>query len=226
MTCWTVVEWNVRASILLMALLPSLFSGADLSGLLELPESLQSLFAEGAAFGDSSAPVLAQLTQLDYLCLSYTPGFTDAGLEQFTDLNLGRLYVYNSGLSDAVSQGEGGMIDLKWTPDKVRTLLCLCSFGPPCACCTAVQGFVNVHARALRSLARQHTWVSLWQGMWQHTTARKGRHPSWPRPCSRSTVFLACCSMHGYCCPFPRCWILVLLLAAAGLSTAAAGGHV
>jgi hypothetical protein len=150
-----VVDWSVRAGILLMALLLSLFSGADLSGLLELPQSLHSLFAEGAAFGDLAAPVLAQLAQLDYLCLSYTPGFTDAGLEQFTDLNLGRLYVYDSGLSDAVSQGEGGMIDLKWTPGKVRTLfggsttkqqsllesmLCLCSFRPPCACCTAVQG--------------------------------------------------------------------------------------
>ena len=93
-----------------------------MSGLLELPESLFSLCVGGAAFGDAAAPVLGQLTQLEDLCLSYTPGFTDAGLEQLTGLDLGRLYVYESGLSEAISQEEGGLIDLERNIAKVRTL--------------------------------------------------------------------------------------------------------
>jgi hypothetical protein len=70
-----------------------LFSGADLSGLLELPQSLDSICVGGNAFGDAAAPVLAQLTQLNSLSLGYSPGFTDAGLEQLTNLDLGCLSV-------------------------------------------------------------------------------------------------------------------------------------
>lgn len=57
------------------------------------------------------------------------------------DLDLGELYVHNSGLSENVSQEDGSTIDLKWGPGKVRTLIgCLlksmlcfvCPWGPRC----------------------------------------------------------------------------------------------
>ena len=97
------------------------YSGTDLSGLLQLPTSLNCLWIGGEAFGDVAAPVLAQLTQLDSF-LSYTPGFTDAGLEQLTNLNVERLCIHCSGFSEAVSPGCFGSIDLTGNSGKVRTL--------------------------------------------------------------------------------------------------------
>lgn len=75
---------------------------ADLSGLLKLPRSLHSLSVGGKAFGDAAMPVLAQLTQLEDLCVQKAPGFTDAGLQHLTSLELDRLYVSGCALSDAI----------------------------------------------------------------------------------------------------------------------------
>jgi hypothetical protein len=99
-----------------------LCAGADLSGLLELPQSLDSLWVGGEAFEDAAAPVLARLTQLESLYLSFTPMFTDAGLEQLTELDLGRFCIYISSISEAISPACVGNIDLTSDSEKVRTL--------------------------------------------------------------------------------------------------------
>jgi hypothetical protein len=87
--------------------------GADLSVLAQLPASCTSLRVGGAAFTDAAPSVLAQLTNLEYLCWRHSAGFIDAGLEQLTALDLGRLYVYNSGLSDAINPREPGTLDIQ-----------------------------------------------------------------------------------------------------------------
>jgi hypothetical protein len=100
---------------------PSLFAfcaaGADLSGLLELPQRLRSLSVGGQAFGDAAMPVLVHLTQLEYLCVHKAPGFTDTGLQQLTALELDRLYVYGCALTDAVRVND--TVHLTWDEDKV-----------------------------------------------------------------------------------------------------------
>lgn len=74
--------------------------GADLSGLLQLAPGCKSLLVGGAGFADAAAPVLAQLTQLDYLAWSFSPKLTDAGLEQLTALTgLTRLCVHTCDLT-------------------------------------------------------------------------------------------------------------------------------
>jgi hypothetical protein len=88
--------------------------GADLSVLAQLPDSCASLLLGGAAFTDAAASVLVQLTHLYYLCWSQSLGFTDAGLEQLTALDLGGLYVYDSGLSDAINPGDPGTLNIQW----------------------------------------------------------------------------------------------------------------
>ena len=85
--------------------------------LLELQQSLRSLSVGGAVFGDAAMPVLVQLTQLDYLCVERSPGFTDAGLQQLTGLDLDRLYVYGCALTDAVCVDDS--VHLTWDEDKV-----------------------------------------------------------------------------------------------------------
>jgi hypothetical protein len=90
--------------------------------MLELPQSLRLLCVGGNAFGDAAAPVLAQLTQLKHLHLSFSPGFTDAGLEQLTNLDLEHLSLYGTGPSEAVGRGYG-RLDLKCDSVKVRTLI-------------------------------------------------------------------------------------------------------
>lgn len=85
-------------------------SGADLSGLLQLPQSCTTLSVGGAVFDDKAMSVIMQLTQLEVLCVHDSPGFTDAGLEQLTGLDLWRLFVYNSALSDAISQHGNGLL--------------------------------------------------------------------------------------------------------------------
>lgn len=93
-------------------------SDADLSVLLQLPEGCNSLLVGGIAFTDNAAPVLAQLTQLDYLCLHNSPEFTDAGLEQLMPLRLGRLYVYDCSLSvEVTSEGDPGTLDVTWSKE-------------------------------------------------------------------------------------------------------------
>jgi hypothetical protein len=62
-------------------------------------------------------PVLAQLTQMHYLCVQKSPGLTDAGLQQLTALELDRLYVHGCALTDAVCEDD--TVHLKWDADKV-----------------------------------------------------------------------------------------------------------
>lgn len=83
--------------------------------LLQLPESCTSLLVGGIAFNDDAAPVVAQLTHLEYLCWHHAPRFTDAGLEQLMPLCLWRLYVYNCGLSvQATSKRDSITLDITW----------------------------------------------------------------------------------------------------------------
>lgn len=69
--------------------------GADLSALLQLPDSCTSLVVGGAAFSDAAAVTVAQLTQLKDLRWCYSEQLTDTGLEQLTALDLWFLYVHN-----------------------------------------------------------------------------------------------------------------------------------
>lgn len=79
----------------------------DLSVLLQLPASCAGLETGGVAFSDAAASVLAQLTQLQDLCWTDSPGFTDAGFEKLTALTqLARLYVNDCGLSSAIADYE------------------------------------------------------------------------------------------------------------------------
>jgi hypothetical protein len=66
-------------------------------------------------------PVLVQLQQLRYFEFYVTPGFTDAGLQQLTQLtglDLGHLYVSGCGLTDAICK-QGAALELKLDCDKV-----------------------------------------------------------------------------------------------------------
>jgi hypothetical protein len=77
---------------------------ANLSGLLQLPQSCTALVVGGAAFADSAAATVKQLTQVQNLCWHRSPRFTDAGLEQLVEMRrLDHLYVDGCGLSDAIS---------------------------------------------------------------------------------------------------------------------------
>lgn len=78
---------------------------ADLLVLLQLPESCTSLLVGGAAFTDAVAPVVAQMTQLKFVAWSWSPGLTDAGLEQLVRLELDRLLVSHCSLSEQISAG-------------------------------------------------------------------------------------------------------------------------
>jgi hypothetical protein len=70
----------------------------------------------GTAFADAATAVLVQLEQVDYLCLNNSPGFTDAGLLQLAEAeNLERLYVYDCGLTDAISKEN--RLDLIWSEE-------------------------------------------------------------------------------------------------------------
>jgi hypothetical protein len=66
--------------------------------------------------------VLARLTQLESLYLGYAPRFTDAGLEQLTGLDLARLCIYVTSLSEAICPACCWNIDLTSDSEKVRTL--------------------------------------------------------------------------------------------------------
>lgn len=88
--------------------------GADLSVLLQLPEGCESLSVGGEAFADDAVPVLARLTQLQYLYWNHSPEFMDAGLEQLMPVaeELSRLCVDDCGLSAEVS--PAGTLDVTW----------------------------------------------------------------------------------------------------------------
>lgn len=94
--------------------------GADLSHFLQLPESCASLSVGGAAFTDAAVAVLVQLTQLESLRWGSSPGFTDAGLEQLTRLDLESLYVEGCGLSPGITTGS---LYLEWDPYEVSAAL-------------------------------------------------------------------------------------------------------
>jgi hypothetical protein len=104
----------------LVTLLPRLFPGTDLTGLLELPPSLTALFVGGAAFDDAAAAVLGQLTQLKQLGLDWVPGFTDAGLEQLTNLDLAHLILHDAQVSEAIGPDEDGVVEFICSVKKVR----------------------------------------------------------------------------------------------------------
>jgi hypothetical protein len=104
---------------------------------MELLQSLHSLSVGGEAFGDAAVPVLTQLTQLEYLGFHMTPGFTDAGLQQLTVLDLGRLYVYGCGLTDAICE-KYDALELTWDSAKVSDTLSITSTQPLRAACCAV----------------------------------------------------------------------------------------
>jgi hypothetical protein len=82
---------------------------ADLSVLLQLAESCTSLYFGGAALKDATVPVLVQLTQLKDLALVFVPEFTDAGLEQLTQLQLTTLCVHNCGLSEQICPEDSAL---------------------------------------------------------------------------------------------------------------------
>jgi hypothetical protein len=49
------------------------------------------------------------LTQVEYLCVNKSPGFTDAGLLQLAEMDLGCLFVYDCGLTDVIRK-DGRLI--------------------------------------------------------------------------------------------------------------------
>lgn len=61
---------------------------SDFSVLLQLPQSCTHLEIGGWGLTDAAAPVVAQLTQLQHLVWSCSPGLTDSGLVQLTALEL------------------------------------------------------------------------------------------------------------------------------------------
>lgn len=73
--------------------------GADLSVLLQLPDSCTSLAVGDAAFSDAAAATVAQLTQLKHLSWCCSQQLTDTGLEQLTALELDRVTVSDCRLS-------------------------------------------------------------------------------------------------------------------------------
>jgi hypothetical protein len=96
----------------------SVRQGADLSGLLQLPESCKTLIVAGAAFADAAVPLVVQLTQLKLLSWSWSRGFTDAGLEQLTALDLTHLDVHICGLSEELA--PLGTMELRPSTEQVR----------------------------------------------------------------------------------------------------------
>jgi hypothetical protein len=96
-----------------------------MSVLLQLPPSCTSLQIGGEAFTNAAAPFMAQLTQLEYLELTWSKGLTDSGLEQLESLDqLRDLLVQGSGVSDKVTSvgtmGPGA-VALGWHPELVST---------------------------------------------------------------------------------------------------------
>ena len=69
----------------------------------------------GTAFADAAASVLVQLTQLEYLHVRGSPGFTDVGLLQLAVMDLWRLYVFDAGLTDAIS--KEGTVNIEWSEE-------------------------------------------------------------------------------------------------------------
>jgi hypothetical protein len=81
--------------------------GADVSVLLQLPDSCTLLAVGGAAFSDAAAATVAQLAQLKHLGWQDSGQLTDTGLEQLTALDLRHLSVHKCGLSAEVCTSPG-----------------------------------------------------------------------------------------------------------------------
>jgi hypothetical protein len=97
----------------------SVETGADLSTLLQLPQTCTSLCAGGEAFADDTAPFLVQLTQLRSLTWMESPGLTEAGLRQLVGLDLDSLFVQESGIFCSTTDCQREM-NLKTDPELVR----------------------------------------------------------------------------------------------------------
>lgn len=82
---------------------------AELSALLQLPQSCVKLYVAGAAFADAAAGIVAQLTQLDDLRWRTALKFEDVGLQQLTapGLDLTWLKVVDCNTSF-------GTVELEW----------------------------------------------------------------------------------------------------------------
>jgi Leucine-rich repeat (LRR) protein len=104
--------------LLHMDITGSVQPGADLSPLLQLPQSCTSLYMGGAAFSDTSMHVLLQLQQLKELTWECSPKLTDLGLEQLTALDLRSLCVEGCGLSEVLADAEESL-KLESSPQSV-----------------------------------------------------------------------------------------------------------
>lgn len=60
------------------------------------------------------------LTQVEFLCVNKSPGFTDAGLLQLAGMDLDRLFVYECGLTDVIC--KDGRLGPLWSGE-VRAAL-------------------------------------------------------------------------------------------------------
>lgn len=98
-------------------------NGADLSALLQLPDSCVSLGVGGGAFDDAAAGVVAQMTQLTQLTFMEAPSLTDTGVQQLTALKgLRKLRVLDCEGPDGVLKAAGCTdydLELHWTEAKV-----------------------------------------------------------------------------------------------------------
>jgi hypothetical protein len=104
----------------------------DLTPLLQLPATVESLAVGGEAWDDAAAGVVRHLMQLRSVFWEGSEGLTDVGLQQLTALQ-GLTYLQmllNSGLSAEVlddgahaEDGGSGMLHLVVRPDKVGMLL-------------------------------------------------------------------------------------------------------
>ena len=103
----------------------------DLTPLLHLPASVESIDVGGQAWGDAAAGVLGQLMQLRSISWEGSDGLTDVGLQELTALQrLTWLHVFCApGLSAEllddgahIEDGGSGTLHLKVRPDQVGQL--------------------------------------------------------------------------------------------------------
>jgi hypothetical protein len=108
--CWDKGFITTAELSSLVAACPALFcldltrvlaADADVSSLLKLPQQCQHLGVGGQVFGDEAAGLVAQLTQLQQLFWTGSPGLTNAGVAKLTALHmLYTLIIADMNLSD------------------------------------------------------------------------------------------------------------------------------
>ena len=78
--------------------------------------------------------MLGQLTQLKQLGLDWVPGFTDAGLEQLTNLDLAHLILHDAQVSEAIGPDEDGVVEFMCSVEKGerQPYLTVCYCGDCC----------------------------------------------------------------------------------------------